>query len=1126
MRRNFYFPFLIFIALLWGVWLSSSRHAVAQSTSTFASTSLIATSSNLSHNTTKPTKINIAGQGIPLGSRIPIATDLEEAHSVDSADFDQDGDQDLLVVSRQDGQIVWFENDGGYLPEFTRHLVAVVNGTYAVTVADFNHDGAMDFAVAAVNEVRPSMSQQSQGSIIWYQNNHAPDPAFTPHVVINTLAYPVSVQAADIDRDGDIDILSASRDDNLVIWYENNGAAQSGFTAYIINAGADGAVSVHFGDINGDGYLDILSASENDDTIAWYQNNRDRPTTFTAHHVRHNPGQPGSKDHAKVVFGADIDGDGDTDIVYGLEEENEVGWYENDGAVHPTFVQNTVTNLAIHTKHVSAIDFDRDGDMDIVSASSDDDTIAWYENNGNVDPLFSRHVIDDGVDGARYVHMTDLNRDGDLDLIVAARKANTIFWYPNQTIHRSALFSVQSVIANYYAARHLTAADIDSDGDMDLMTMADQQLTLHENQGTQPPSYIEHIVTTEINGGRWVQASDLDGDGDQDLISASKKDNRIAWFENNGASPPIFTMYNISTNALGARSAGVADIDNDGVLDVYSTSDEDDKVAWYRNNGARPPQFTEHAITRSADYVRSAYAADLDNDGDLDLMSASQRDNKVAWYRNQNGEFETHVIDTGAMGAQHIHADDMDGDGDIDILAASEHDNTIAWYENNGESFPNFQKIVITNQATAVHAVYTGDADQDGDIDIFAAIEKLNTIAWYENRGEVDPTFAYHVVTDDAVLAHGISAADLDGDGDLDMLAASRKDDKFAWFQNQGGQYGIHSQRIGPEHIPDGQSAALLQIDIAHRGRAGDVPIALQQLDLTLIDTENRPLTNEQANQLMTHLHVYRNTCCDGQSDPNQDTLVHTISPVLLDASGRLQITSNRDDANTHIPVGSVARYFVVPTLRPDASRQTPNHFLVTAQPNLQTMRDHNVHLPLRGEYMDDNKVVIPKPLFDPTPHLRINEFMASNNEGLVDPDEPDEYPDWLEIYNSWTESIDLGGLYLSDNLEDPIKFRIPDGVTIPSKGYQIFYADDEPEQGPLHVNFKLRSEGESIGLFNRSVQPIDTYTFGIQEQNVSFGRHPISSEWTSLGVATPNGRNLMEPLDQHVFLPLISNQQ
>jgi spore coat protein CotH len=141
-------------------------------------------------------------------------------------------------------------------------------------------------------------------------------------------------------------------------------------------------------------------------------------------------------------------------------------------------------------------------------------------------------------------------------------------------------------------------------------------------------------------------------------------------------------------------------------------------------------------------------------------------------------------------------------------------------------------------------------------------------------------------------------------------------------------------------------------------------------------------------------------------------------------------------------------------------------------------------------------------------PPLFINEFMADNAMTLEDPDDPGEFPDWIEIYNSGTVPIDLGGKYLTDDLTDPAKFRITDGLTIPVNGFVLFYADNDPEQGPFHTNFRLTANGESIGLFDSDITgnlPIDTYIFDQQSPDISEHRYPDGGDtWIKFRTPTP----------------------
>jgi hypothetical protein len=138
---------------------------------------------------------------------------------------------------------------------------------------------------------------------------------------------------------------------------------------------------------------------------------------------------------------------------------------------------------------------------------------------------------------------------------------------------------------------------------------------------------------------------------------------------------------------------------------------------------------------------------------------------------------------------------------------------------------------------------------------------------------------------------------------------------------------------------------------------------------------------------------------------------------------------------------------------------------------------------------------------------LVINELMASNDTMLQDPDEPGEYPDWIEIYNHGDETIPLTGMVLADSATS---YLIPSGIDIVAGQYLVFYADDETAQGPLHTNFKLGAGGDEVTLYSYDGQTIiDSVSFSDQSTDVSFGRYPdAGTDWYTMDAPSANQTN------------------
>ena len=327
------------------------------------------------------------------------------------------------------------------------------------------------------------------------------------------------------------------------------------------------------------------------------------------------------------------------------------------------------------------------------------------------------------------------------------------------------------------------ATDLDGDGDADVLSASqiDNEIAWYENLGD-GALFDQRIISRNADGAASVFAADLDGDGDADVLSASSYDDKIAWYENLG-DDTFSGEHVISRRADGAEATFAADLDGDGDVDVLSASSFDDKVAWYENLGGG--RFSaQRVITADARRAVSVSAADLDGDTDADVLFASWKDGKIAWYENLGGGVFVRqpVITRDADRPRSVVPVDLDGDSDIDVLFAS-LDGKVGWFENLGGGRFSVQRI-ITRDADSPYSVSAADLDSDGDADVLTASHGDDEIAWYENVGGG----AYsdkRVIAGYAFGANSVVAVDLDGDGDADVLSAHRFGHKIAWYENQ-----------------------------------------------------------------------------------------------------------------------------------------------------------------------------------------------------------------------------------------------------------------------------------------------------------------------------------------------------
>ncbi|CAM9792076.1 unnamed protein product, partial [Ectocarpus sp. 6 AP-2014] len=339
------------------------------------------------------------------------------------------------------------------------------------------------------------------------------------------------------------------------------------------------------------------------------------------------------------------------------------------------------------------------------------------------------------------------------------------------------------------------AADLDGDEDLDLLVGSywNDWVRWYENEDGKGAFSEAMDVASGYGGAGSIDVGDLDGDGSPDVVVAFQTSFQLTWFSNLDGLGEFSVGTDIDTYEDGDHSnfVKVADLDGDGDLDVIMASKQGDRVTWYENTDGEATFALGVDISTTADGAFTLALADLDGDDDLDIVSASVVSG-LAWYENSNGAFSLGVslepADDPASGKDVVTAD-IDGDGDMDIISASfdgNHtagsfpDGRILWLENDGSgSFAEGKDIGLLESARNVVAV---DLDNDGDIDLVTCDGVGGSIVWYENTDGTG-NFSEVIITTD-VGVYWLIAVDLDGDGDFDIATANRDDGHVTWYEN------------------------------------------------------------------------------------------------------------------------------------------------------------------------------------------------------------------------------------------------------------------------------------------------------------------------------------------------------
>jgi hypothetical protein len=348
----------------------------------------------------------------------------------------------------------------------------------------------------------------------------------------------------------------------------------------VISTDGDGPRAVFAVDIDGDTYKDVLSANKFGYNLTWYKNMGDG--TFGAQQIIADLNQPIN------LYAGDLDGDEDMDVLAVSGPENWVVWYENLDGLGTFGTQQIIADEAILAFTVITADLDGDLDLDVISGS-DSSGLAWYENLDGLGTFSAKKVINASASNSRSVRAIDIDGDSDLDIVGSSSGSVTVSWYENTDGMGN--FGAQQVIAG-------SASTVTS-----------------------------------------VFAVDLDGDLDNDVLSATAGTNKIAWFENTDGLGSFSSENVITIMAISCNSVFATDLDNDDDNDILFTSttnplENTSEIAWVENIDGLGNFGSKQIITNSLTFATNVYATDLNNDTDMDVLSASQNDDKIAWYEN------------------------------------------------------------------------------------------------------------------------------------------------------------------------------------------------------------------------------------------------------------------------------------------------------------------------------------------------------------------------------------------------------------------------------------------------------------------------------------------------------------
>ncbi|MEM1178345.1 MAG: Calx-beta domain-containing protein [Acidobacteriota bacterium] len=349
-------------------------------------------------------------------------------------------------------------------------------------------------------------------------------------------------------------------------------------------------------------------------------------------------------------------------------------------------------------------------------------------------------------------------------------------------------FGGQNTIQSATKAGDVLAGDLDGDGVPDLAGLDDGAVRYLLNGGD-GSTWTNVTLNTNVGWPRQLEIDDLDGDGDNDIVYTDWETSRVHWFRNNGGG----SFSGRLTVGTVSRADGLdaVDFDGDTDIDLLVTSRRDGRYFWFENRNGLGTSWSRHEIQDRLAGPEAVKAADIDGDGDLDVIGGGTEDGgQLVWIENTVGdrsEWAVRTIDpagwfTAVLGA------DVDLDGDLDVVIQETNADppgsafdAVVWFENlDGKGGDWLEHAIGPAGRNAHKGLQVVDLDYDGDLDVVAN----RNGRWFENADGGGTTWVEHFITVvDDIVDHDL--ADFDGDGDLDFAAARFTTNRFSWYENQ-----------------------------------------------------------------------------------------------------------------------------------------------------------------------------------------------------------------------------------------------------------------------------------------------------------------------------------------------------
>ena len=614
----------------------------------------------------------------------------------------------------------------------------------------------------------------------WFENpkngpsgpgNPSDTAQWRKRIIGTTAHWTKDIELADFDSNGLMDVATRIAD-RAFFFFQTSPNAWLQVTYTPASLGVEGMAS---GDVDNDGDTDLVIQG------AWLRNPGGPNARIASSWQRFVMGTAPQEFKALVV---NMDADSAKEILFSSSESvaDVTVWDSTNGDPTGSWSARTVASSVERAHTLQAADMDRDGDIDVIVGqmhTSVSRQLAIYLNSGSTPATWSKLVVDQGS-GIHNGVVADIGNDGDFDIFGANWTTNPpVHLWTNTTGVPTDAWRYVRLSSTHAQTFGLAFGDMNRDGRKDVVS---GNYWYRNPGGDLTSTWVRSAAFP--NSVHAVLTADVDGDALSDVIAQKTEGSQLSlfWLEATTAAATAWTTVSIgnvpvASHTLGAQGYRVADVRAGGRAEILISSGGG---IWYFTAPANPASDPWTAVRVSANPSDEGFdVGDIDRDGQLDVIAGTGDSKRVEWYRNPGtgaGDWQAFVAGnmTEAVYPDRFAAADLNGDGRLDIVGTEENGGTSGartfwWQQPTTATATNWVRRTIVTQGTT-NSLDVADMDGDGDRDLVLAEHRGTLkIAVWSNSGT--GTFTERSVGTGNESHLGARLADLDNDGDLDIVS-------------------------------------------------------------------------------------------------------------------------------------------------------------------------------------------------------------------------------------------------------------------------------------------------------------------------------------------------------------------